>query len=127
QLTFEATSPARGVVADVTQSLTFVRDEIDEESVLAHQRRVVATYGPRYPDLTVWPSVEISRLDPHVIPFGVPQWFPDQRDITRASAPRWYREMVDAVHDLGGVASWNHPFGTPGGRPLPRWDQDAVR
>src|SRR6185369_15770156 len=69
QLTFEATSPARGVVADVTQSLTFVRDEIDEESVLAHQRRVVATYGPRYPDLTVWPSVEISRLDPHVIPF----------------------------------------------------------
>jgi hypothetical protein len=35
--------------------------------------------------------------------------------------------MVDAVHDLGGVASWNHPFGTPGGRPLPRWDQDAVR
>ncbi len=130
QLQLVATSPSRGVVADVSQSLTFLRSEIDEESVLAHQREVLETYGPRHPEMSVWPSVEISRLhaQPHVIPFGVKQWFPDQRDITEASATRWFREMVESVHHQGGVASWNHPFGTPpGGRLRPQVDLDHSR
>jgi hypothetical protein len=36
--------------------------------------------------------------------------------------------MVDAVHHQGGVASWNHPFGTPpGGRPRPQVDVERTR
>jgi hypothetical protein len=115
-LTFLATSPHFGSVADVTvSSVTFSRTQNTEAAVIANQRTLVDTYRADYPYLDVYPSEEISRLDPHVNVFGAPQFFPRQRDITASTRDAYYRQMILDAHSKGGLASYNHPFGASGG------------
>ncbi len=126
-LSLAATSPQSAKVADVRLTVKFQRSQNSEASLIALQQSVMKTYGPRYPSMHVWPSVEISRLDPHVIPYGVPQFWPDQAPITPATVGTWYPQMVANVHAQGGIVSWNHPFGATGGPLLPQAQQDANR
>ena len=126
-LSLVATSPRAGSVADVQATIAFVRTQNDEASILAFQRSIIAAYGPRYPAMAVWPSVEISRLDPHLNPYGVPQFIPDQALITPATLASYYTSMVSSVHAQGRVVSWNHPFGATGGPLLPQAQQDTNR
>jgi hypothetical protein len=126
-LSLAALSPASGTVADVSVTVKFQRSSNGEASLLALQQTVMDTYNPRYPAMAVWPSVEISRLDPHMIPFGVPQFWPDQKAITPTTVSTWYPQMVSDVRTGGGVVSWNHPFGANGGPLLPQAQQDAKR
>ena len=126
-LTLVATSPQAAVVADLQVKVAFLRSQNDEASIVALQQAIVDTYAPRYPGLTAWPAVEISRMDPHVNTFGVPQFIPDQQPITAATLSTWYPQMVAGVHAQGGLVSWNHPFGASGGPFLPQATQDANR
>lgn len=115
-LMFTATSPLRGSTADVTvASVRFHRTQNNEADVIANQRTVIDTYSPQYPSLDVHPSDEISRLDPHLNVFGVPQFFPAQSQITSTTKDSFYQSMVANVHSSGGLASYNHPFGASGG------------
>jgi hypothetical protein len=126
-LSLAATSPKSASVADVQLTVNFQRSRNNPASLIALQQSVMNTYGPRYPSMSVWPSVEISRLDPHVIPFGVAQFWPEQPQITPSTVATWYPQMVADVHAQGGVVSWNHPFGATGGPLLPQAQQDANR
>jgi len=126
-LTMVATSPKHGAVVDVHATIAITRTQNDEATIIALHKTVIDTYGPRYPGMAVWPSIEISRLNPHVIPYGVPAFVPDQSLITPASMATYYPQMVAAVHAQGGVVSWAHPFGYSGGPLLPQAQQDTNR
>jgi hypothetical protein len=126
-LTLVATSPAKGRVVDVSLSLAIARSQNNSDALIANQKTIVATYGPRYPAMTAYPSVEISRIDPHIIPFGVPQFWPDQTTITDDNHDAAYDAITSSVHAQGGLVSWNHPFGASGGPLLPAAQQVTNR
>ena len=110
-LSVTARSPGRGAVADVTVgSTTFGRTRSSAAAVLADQARVVSTYQPRHPGLAARASTEVSIGHPHANPFGMPQWLPDYASLPTAHDAQ-YRAIVDQVHAMSGVISWNHPFG----------------
>lgn len=109
-LTLIATSPAKGKVVDVSATVQFTRSENNSSSLIANQQRILSTYGPRYPNMKAYPTVEISYLDPHIIPFGVPQFWPDQATIVNNEVTA-YDAIADNVHSQGGLVSYNHPFG----------------
>ena len=112
-LALVVTSPLKGAVADVAvKDLRIHRAENDEASVVRNQQEVLRTYGPRFPGLVVSTGVELSRSHPHVNLLGVSPRFPDQRGFTPGTA---YRRMIADTHALGGVASYNHAFGSSGG------------
>lgn len=110
-LSFVARSGKHGDVADVTVgSLTFARSQSSAATVIANQAKIMATYGPLYPNLVVRPQTEISQNLPDLNTFGMPQWMPDYTKLSPDHDTRYF-QMVDAVHGMGGVVSYNHPFG----------------
>jgi hypothetical protein len=114
-LTLVGTSPAKGTVVDVSLRLAVARSQNSSDALIANQQTIIGTYGPRYPAMAVYPSVEISRIDPHIIPFGVPQFWPDQTTITPSNHDAAYNAITSSVHAQGGLVSWNHPFGASAG------------
>jgi hypothetical protein len=110
-LSFTVRSPRRTAVADVkVASTTFTRSQNSAAAVIANQTALVQTYQPRYPDLMVARTCEVSRTLPDMNPFGIPQWFPDYASLP-SDHDGVYRAVVDQVHGMGGLISWNHPFG----------------
>jgi hypothetical protein len=104
-----------------------VRTQNSSASLIANQMTVLNTYGPRHPALTAYPSVEISRLLPHTIPFGVPQFWPDQKTITSGNHDSAYNAISASVHSQGGLVAWTHPFGFSAGPLLPAAQQTTNR
>jgi hypothetical protein len=126
-LTLTATSPAKGKVVDVSITAGFARSQNTSDALIANQKTIVSTYGPRYPAMTVYPTVEISRIDPHVNPFGVPQFWPAQSGITSKNHDSAYNAITASVHSQGGLVSWNHAFGAGTGPLLSTADQATKR
>jgi len=127
-LSFVAVSPNSGAVADVRISgVSFIRSQSDPASVIANQAQIVTTYGPRYPNLAVRRSTEVSRHLPDMNPFGVPQFFPDYALDTDTNHDAFYRDLVQDVHAASGVISWNHPFGYNTGPLLSAADRATKR
>jgi hypothetical protein len=126
-LTLVASSPAAGKVVDVSVTVGIARSQNNSDSLIANQQTIVDTYGPRYPALNVYPTVEISRLNPHIIPFGVPQFWPDQTTIPNGNHDAAYDAITASVHSQGGLVSWNHPFGATAGPLLSAADQVTKR
>lgn len=60
--------------------------------------------------MTAYPQTEISKYLPDMNTFGMPQWLPDYSTFP-AVHDTLYKQLVDRVHALGGIISYNHPFG----------------
>jgi hypothetical protein len=85
----------------------------------------LATYSSRT-SVEAHQSIEIGRGLPHMNPFGIPPWLPDYAALS--SDPVVFRHQVSGhVHGMGGLISYNHPFGANGGPLLSRADQIALR
>jgi hypothetical protein len=125
-LTLVATSPAKGKVVDVSASVQYTRSQNNSSSLITNQQTVLNTYAPRYPNMKGYPTVEISYLDPHIIPYGVPQFWPDQAPIEKNKATT-YNSIADSVHSQGGLMSYTHPFGATQGALLPADQQASLR
>ncbi len=113
-LAFTVTSPGVGSVADVAVSdVAFLRSQSDETSVVANQSRVLARYAPRHPRLSAYTALEVSKLQPHLNTFLLPQEraLVPQAPITKKTVEGVYVNLVREVHSAGGLASLNHPFG----------------
>ena len=126
-LSLVATSPRSGVVVDVSVNVRFMRTQNDSGALTALHRSIIDTYGPRHQALTTYPVTEISWADPHLIPFGVGQFWPDQSLITRDDPDSAYRTIVSDVNADGGIVSWNHPFGADTGPLLSATARTAKR
>jgi hypothetical protein len=122
-LSLVARSPKRTAVADIhVTSMTFHRAQTAAASVIANQAAIVSFYRPRYPAVTAYRQIEISMQSPHMNTFGMPQWLPDYSTFSKDHDTRC-RQLVQKIHALGGIVSYNHPFGadegpllTPAGR-----------
>ncbi|MGE5293097.1 MAG: hypothetical protein ACM3ML_39120 [Micromonosporaceae bacterium] len=126
-LSFVARSPKRTAVADVrVASMTFTRTQNSAASVIANQAAIVSAYRSRYPAVTAYRQTEISKHLPDLNTFGMPQWLPDYSTFSTVH-DTLYKQLVDRVHALGGIVSYNHPFGYNMGPLLSAADQTAKR
>ena len=94
----------------VVDGLHFNRIRKNANAVLAVQRDLMDHYTPLYPTVLQRQGLELSENTPHVNWFGDPEIWP-------VSEPANYDVglAIAKVHASGGVASYNHPFGTSGG------------
>lgn len=126
-LSFVAKSPKRTAVCDVAvASMSFSRSRSTAPLVIADQQQLIATYGPRYPNLDVHAATETSRTLPDMNRFGTGPWFPDYTKLS-ADSNTAHQQIVDQVHAMGGVISYNHPFGYDTGPLLSPTARDAKR
>lgn len=126
-LSFTARSPRRTAVADVrVASVTFTRAQSSATAVIANQTAIVSAYRSRYPAVTAYPQTEISRYLPDMNTFGMPQWLPDYSTFSTVH-DTLYRQLVAKVHSLGGIVSYNHPFGYAEGPLLTETERIARR
>ncbi|GAA3179372.1 hypothetical protein GCM10010531_36740 [Blastococcus jejuensis] len=113
-LSFQVTSPRRGVVADVNlRSVTIQRVRHDAAGILAAQRAMAQAWSAKY-GITGLVSEEVS-LGPgaiaHCNVFGAPPEFNLKADLTTSNWQPWYRDYITRQHTRGGLVSWNHAFG----------------
>ncbi|MFL6180895.1 MAG: hypothetical protein ACJ73J_01165 [Actinomycetes bacterium] len=108
---FASTSRNSTVSSTAVDGLHFNRVRKNGNAVLAVQRELMDHYTPLYPSVVQQQGVELSENTPHINWFGAPDIWPasDPANSDVALA-------IATVHASGGVASYNHPFGTSGGQ-----------
>ncbi|HET7310767.1 MAG TPA: hypothetical protein VFJ17_05525 [Mycobacteriales bacterium] len=123
---FVARSPKKGAVANVKLEMEFERPRNTPDAVQQEQQAIIATYQPRFPNLSVRRGSEFSRQLPDMTGFGMPQYIPDYSQMP-SDAATVYEQIAGTVHQQGGVMSYNHPFGYDGGPLISATDQVAKR
>jgi len=125
-LTLSAASTG-GLASGCFDYLRFGRRYNTGDIPLQTQARIMKAYAAAYPDVTQYQGLEISRFStPHVNWFGPGVTLGDYTNVTEGpSYNAFVQEQVAAIHSGGGVASYNHPFGTTLAPALPVPDQDA--
>lgn len=95
---------------------------------LAVQDDMMSAYRGRYPGVSQHHGLEVSHALPHLNWFGGALALPVYTGVKRADYPDFLREtVVPDIHDAGGLASYNHPYGTNTPRiPLPLPTQDEM-
>ncbi len=98
------------------------------EVALAVQDDMMTSYRGRYPGVTQQHGLEVSHALPHLNWFGGALALPDYAGVKRADYPDYLRDtVVPDIHRAGGLASYNHPYGTNSPRmPLPVSTQDTM-
>jgi hypothetical protein len=124
---FNAISKNRGSVADITvDSLTITRKRASAAAIIADQKAIVAAYAPDYPNVKAHRQTEVSLSEPHMNTFGMAQWLPDYSTLSADHDTR-YLQIVNQVHGMGGIISYNHPFGDEMGPLLSASDRITKR
>ena len=110
EFSLAATSRDQAPAKMVFDALTFQRVGRTGDDVLRTQQELVDSYGPQFPSVTQHRGMELSENTPHLNWFGDPEIWP-------ASAPANTDVglAISKIHDSGGVASYNHPYGSSGG------------
>ncbi|MDQ1733320.1 MAG: hypothetical protein QOK10_3479 [Pseudonocardiales bacterium] len=97
---------------------------------LEMQAALMRGYAQRFPAVRQYQGMEVSLVKPtHLNWFGpeitMPS-FADPRPVADPNPNAAYA-VVDMIHSTGGLASYNHPFGTSHPADLPAAKQDALR
>ncbi len=93
----------------VVDALRFDRLRKGSTAVLEVQRDLMAHYAPLYPTVVQHQGLEVSENTPHLNWFGNPEIWPAS-DPANADIGL----AISTIQASGGVASYNHPFGTSG-------------
>lgn len=97
---------------------------------LEKQLELMRGYAHRFPAVRQYQGLEVSLIKPtHVNWFGPTVAMPTFAKPTPTADPDpdAARAVVDMVHATGGLASYNHPFGTSHPALLSEAQQDALR
>ena len=125
-LTFAAVSRKRALASGFFDYLRFNRGSAGEVA-LSVQDQMMTDYASRYPLVTQHHGTEVSDLTPHVNWFGGNVALPDTTGQTARTWSQWLAQtVIPAIHTSGGLASYNHPFGSSGGAALPVSSMDAL-
>lgn len=96
---------------------------------LSTQRQLMATYSHRFPNVRQHQGLEVSLYKDHLNWFGGALAIPDYgrtKIKPTPDDPAVTRQLIDTIHEAGGLASWNHMMGTAGGNyVLSQAQQDA--
>jgi hypothetical protein len=124
-LTLSAASTG-GLASGYFDFLRFGRQHNTGNIPVQTQAQVMRAYAPAYRGVTQHQGLEISGSSTHVNWFGPGVALGDYTGVTDGpSYDAFVQEQVATIHTRGGVASYNHPFGTSGAPLLPVADQDA--
>ncbi len=104
--------------------LRFRRDAITGDEPLQTQADMVAQYAARYPGLTIGRAAEVSGTSEHANWFGGEQHLIDHATV---NPPDLVAYASALVHQGGGLASLNHPFGSKGGAVVTEAQQTSKR
>lgn len=97
------------------------------EVALRVQDDLATAYAGRYPGVTQRLGLELSHALPHLNWFGGTLSLPDYTGVSRSGYAEFLAQTaVPAIHAAGGLASYNHPFGTSAGPALPQATQDDL-
>jgi hypothetical protein len=92
------------------------------------QQKIGSTLATTYPEITQHQGLEVSLYPTHLNWYGGAISLPDYG--TAPLSPRddlaEVTKLVSLIHDGGGLASYNHMFGTGFGGALPATQQDAL-
>ncbi|WP_433021617.1 hypothetical protein [Kribbella sp. CA-294648] len=98
--------------------LRFLRTRTTKTYPLRTQADLMTAYSPQFPTVRQIQALELSLTTPHLGWYGGKLALPDLsgREIEATQDPADATASVAMVHRSGGLASYNHPFGTDGGR-----------
>ena len=123
-LRLSAVSNHGAVASGYFDYLRFTRGTTGEVS-LQVQDDLIDSYRTRYPQVTQHHGLEASRSQPHVNWYGGNISLPDYTGVSRSGYSDFLRQsLIPDIHRAGGLASYNHPFGTGQPPPLSRAEQD---
>ncbi|MDQ4037966.1 MAG: hypothetical protein M3313_06380, partial [Actinomycetota bacterium] len=124
---FNAVSKRSAKASGNFDYLRFTRPTTGEVA-LTVQDEMMASYAGRYPGVTQQHGLELSYADPHINWFGGGIALPNYAGIKRSEYLDFMRgTVIPDVHRSGGLASYNHPFGTGDQlNPLPLSTQDQM-
>lgn len=97
---------------------------------LEMQAELMRGYAHRFPAVQQYQAMEVSLLKPtHLNWFGPKMTMPTfaQPTPTPDPDPNAAYAVTDMIHATGGLASYNHPFGTSHPSSLPPAQQDTLR
>jgi hypothetical protein len=109
-----ATTMSGGEASAYFDGLHFGRTRNGGQTPLSTQRELTRLYEPQFPTVRQIQSLELSMTTPHLGWYGGRLKLPDHPDsrTTATGDPADAEAAVRMVHGAGGVASYNHMFGT---------------
>ncbi|MDQ3055139.1 MAG: hypothetical protein M3R66_15400, partial [Actinomycetota bacterium] len=123
---FNAVSKRSAKASGNFDYLRFTRQTTGEVA-LTVQDQMMASYASRYPGVTQQQGTEVSYSDPHINWFGGAVALPNYTGVRPSAYADFLRgTVIPDIHRSGGLASYNHPFGTgdePNALPLSTQDQ----
>lgn len=114
---FSLVAASRGgaVVAGAFDYVRFTRSR--SADALDLQRELIAAYRSRIHGVRQYQGLEVSLSARHLNRYGGAMALPDYDGLPLLPViddPGLTRGLIEAIHDAGGVASYNHIFGTRG-------------
>jgi hypothetical protein len=122
-LTFSAVSTG-DLVSGSMAFLQFTR-AISGQAFVAQQQDMMPALQAAYPGVTQIQGSECGPAMPHVNWFGGNVTLPSYTGVTNVAA-YMQSTVIPQIHGAGGLASYNHPFGTTGGPLFSPAQQDAT-
>ncbi|MFC0553379.1 twin-arginine translocation signal domain-containing protein [Planotetraspora thailandica] len=110
--------------------LRISRPARSDDAVLQVQAALMAGYSAKFPAVRQYQGLEVSLVKPtHVNWFGPKITMPTFAKPTPTADPDPAAGLaiVSMIQSMGGLASYNHPFGTSTPANLPPAQQDAMR
>jgi len=99
----------------VTGSFDYLRFDrtLSGGDLFSQQASMMTALSGKYPGVTQLQGLEVSLGLPHVNWFGSNITVPSYAGVTLHTYPRWVEQQgIPMIHQAGGLASYNHPFGT---------------
>jgi hypothetical protein len=118
ELSLVATATGKQTATAEFAGLRFRRTRNGKNLPLRTQSELMTAYAPQFPTVKQVQALELSLTTPHLGWYGGRISLPDLTG-KRAEAtqdPADARKSVALVRKAGGLVSYNHPFGTDGGR-----------
>lgn len=106
--------------------LQFARQYNTGQVPIQTQQQMMSAYAVTYPNVTQYQGLEISGFgSTHINWFGGTPVLADYTGVTSQNYQAFLRQQVAVIHANGGVASYNHPFGSNAGPLLSLANQDS--
>jgi hypothetical protein len=100
---------------------------VSGQASFSQQGDMMSVLAAKYPGVAQQQGTEVGLHLPHVNWFGSNVTLPDYTGVTPTSYQAFLAStVVPQIHAAGGLASYNHPYGSGNGAALPQTQQDAL-